>query len=611
MINLPNPTPLKQQGKLWCGIAMSALLLAGCNTMPQRTASETFKNSVSKYSNDKSFNFTIEQQMRLKAIDPSSKSYTPKISIEDAGYKPLTKSDDANAKVAKAKKTMQDCDDELDAAFSKNTDIDKAEKAYLACLKAATDDSSAGKKGKKSKKGKSKLDKLDGISKAMTPERIAAIDTYLLKPLTSKLIGAVDTQSKQVQIDYTVDYRPKNFTLSMTFPMLLDFQEMSITLDPSIALPVLGPVFSEEIGTKWEGKGVKFTLPAEFKDEVPVDVILRALPKAITSSYGAMPDDMFSYVQADDMAKSIHASRVVNMKMTPKQQITLLDSFLTNWVNAVDEEAKKTPDAVKDLKTFNDFLEMAKAATKDGLLSTPKMQNMLEEAGALDMMGSYDSKYYFDRNGRMLGAFSLQKMDFLTDILNADVIGTNKILISNTNNAVFTFRPTGSDVIDGNALIEEFGLLGKKKKKKAAAEKARDAADDAASAVTEGATTITVEAACDGEAMIKEGVEVVEDCEVVIDDSAIANSGSARAVIEAADKAIAVAEAAEIAALEAEAEALAITPEDKAAIAAAEAKQAAAEKAVTTHESEADTIRVFCENADKKTQASALCQQNF
>lgn len=425
----------------------TALTLTGCNTMPQRSAGDTFRAAVKKsFEKDRNYNFTMKQQITLT---PTSKKKT--IAVEDAGYKALKDGAD------KSVKTMDDCDKAFDEALAdkgrSDAAMEKAEDEYMACLKAASK-----QKGNKGAANPFDLkgNELEGIREVMTPERINAINEYWLKPMTVELNGAVDADSKRVLMDYRFAYKPQNFTLAVNFPMMLDFNDMSISLDPALALPFLGPVFDKDIGTSWNGKWVKFTLPDEFKKEIPTEIILSSLMTALQLSYDGIDDKFLSYAEKDALARQLGARNAVTLKMPPKQQILLLDRLLTNWVNELDKEATANPDVISNPKQFNQFLGMAKEMTNKGLLNNGEFKELMENEDFLSLMGETDYTFFLNGSNRMVGMLNTQKMTALADLINADINSRTVMTITNHNRADFSLVPSKSNIIDGNALIEKF-----------------------------------------------------------------------------------------------------------------------------------------------------------
>lgn len=444
--------------------ALSAvLLLSGCNTMPKNSsAGDTFKQSMKKsFLDADSYNFSITQKV---SMTPSKKA--AKVILEDAGYQPLNEKTET---VSDSVKTMDECDSDYDEALAKikkrskkNPQMAALEDDYMSCLKAAAKKTSA-KKG-----GKSPFANVDNkIKKAMTPERIEAINQYWLKPMTFTVNGAVDGNRKQVLMDYQFAYQPKNLTLAVNFPMLFDFNDMSISLDPALALPIIAPMLDKEIGTSWDNKWVKFTLPAEIKNDIPTDMILRSFTKAMELSYNDINNQHFSFTGADALAKELGAAQSISMKLPAKEKGVLIDSLLTHWVAALDKEAKKSPDAIKNPKQFNQFLDMAKEMTKDGLFSELFKDDTMQQ-----LLGETEHTVYLGRSGHMIGMLNNQKLSAFAELINADVHTRSVMKFSNHNNAKFSFRPNKHNTIDGNALIEKFKNgdvktpFGKKRKKK-------------------------------------------------------------------------------------------------------------------------------------------------
>lgn len=461
----------------------SALLLSGCNTVPQRSAGETFRMAVDKsLEKDTSYNFAIKQEVSLTPAQDRKK-----ISVENAGYQALKQEE--NSVKQSPEDMMAACDKAFDTVLADESASavakDRAEQDYVTCLKAASkveDDTSLD--GLSEQLGGNKL------KEAMTPARVNAINEYWLKPIHIELNGAVDTDAKRILLDYRLGFKPRNFTIAVNFPMMFDFDEMSFALDPALLLPFIGPVFDKEVGTSWNDKWVKFTLPEEYKKEVPAELVLTAFKNALKQSYTGIDDKYLSYSDKGTLGRQLGASQAVTMKMPAKQKIFLIENLITNWVNELEKEAAANPDAIKNPKTFNAFLKGMKDATAKGAI-LGEFEDLLSDDEFVNVFfGNAENTFFLNGSNSLVGMLGTQKITALADVINADINSKTITKITNHNRADFSMVPTGDNMVDGNALIEKFmngevEIPFKDAYKKGTDNELDDSSEDAATAIVE------------------------------------------------------------------------------------------------------------------------------
>lgn len=480
-------------------------LFSGCNILPKQNAGDTAKQAIQNFEKSQSFNFHIEQRSRIQPIT-EKKAEAKK--VEDSAI-----SADDELKKKNQLALEEDCEAILDAAIDDES-FEEAEKMYLACV-----ESQVTAEQSMIDEFKSPLEKLgasdEKIKKIMTPERIEAINKYWFEPTVSTIDGVVDKKSKKLQLIYTINYKPKNFALSMTLPMLLDFDEMSITLDPAIALPILAPIVADAVDSDWENKAIKFTLPKELAEQVPTDLVLSSLSKALVKNHMNLPNDSYQDVPFNTLSNKFHSSRVISHKMDAQQQLAFFDGFIKNWVEAIDTEVQKDPKSFENMKEFNGMLQMAKELTKKGLLASLLNDGKMDAETKdfmLGFIGVSDRQLFLDGN-KINAIKSVGTSELFKHILNAELVRTNVTTFKNFNNAQFTFNPSDAQIINGNELPKKIDEYFSNLDEQEAEEYEEDMNEEemsdsdtecgyaevddaeAASAVAEGAATATAEVA--------------------------------------------------------------------------------------------------------------------
>lgn len=292
----------------------------------------------------------------------------------------------------------------------------------------------------------------------LTPKRTQALDTYVFKPYTKTLTYAIDKKNKKAQVDYHFLYKPKNLELAFKLPMLFDFSDMSITLDPSMLLPVLGVVYSKEVGTKWDNKLVKFTLPKEHYKDLPIDLLVRALEKTLLNSVEKMPEQSFIYQKQaranSPSLKQMDASYAMVINVSTKEQVDLFEGGVKRWINNIKEEVEKSPNKVKNPEELYAMLEKVDAFFQKIITGSSK-QHETGMPALKDILKDTKVQYYFDGKNRVVGHHANLTSDAFSDSLNMDIGVTQQSKIYNYGSPVFTLKPTPEKTINGNELFEK------------------------------------------------------------------------------------------------------------------------------------------------------------
>ena len=194
----------------------------------------------------------------------------------------------------------------LKTATEKLKELDKNNKKNL-----PTDSSETDSDGKVSKSNFAKI----LANMRLTPQQIEVINQAYLTPKTIQYMGSYDSKTGQFS---TVVEENSETTYTQAYkriPMILDINEMSVVFEPDVALPFVSLMFDKELPDV-SGKSVKFTLPDELRQNIPLSMIKDSFIKAMGLAFGDIDSEKFNELVLDDYAKSIHASRVVKVNLT-------------------------------------------------------------------------------------------------------------------------------------------------------------------------------------------------------------------------------------------------------------------------------------------------------
>lgn len=303
----------------------------------------------------------------------------------------------------------------------------------------------------------SKLNKSDIgkmlVNMRLTAEQIELINHAYLKPQQIRYHGSYDKSLGQFS---TVVEEIKETPYSHAYkriPMLLDFNEMSVIFEPDVALPLLGLLFDKEL-PDLNGKSIKFTLPDNLRQNIPLSMIKNSVFKALGQAYGDLNPEKFSEVIPDDYAKSIHASRVIKINLSTHDIGFIIGRSLKYFAKDLQNISEKHPEFIKNNEDFKLTLEFLQSLNKiyraDDLAKLSQLMEII-------MPLSYNSfnYYYFDNQNNLIGYRKMS--DYQSSLFNAKAqsITTNQFNYKTLEKHRY-YQPKSDEVIDGNALFKNY-----------------------------------------------------------------------------------------------------------------------------------------------------------
>lgn len=290
----------------------------------------------------------------------------------------------------------------------------------------------------------------------LTPQQIEVINQAYLTPKTIQYMGSYDSKTGQFS---TVVEENSETTYTQAYkriPMILDINEMSVVFEPDVALPFVSLMFDKEL-PDMSGKSVKFTLPDELRQNIPLSMIKDSFIKAMGLAFGDIDSEKFHELVLDDYAKSIHASRVVKVNLTSHDVGFMIGRGLKYFAKDLKQMSEQHPEYIKDNENFKvtlKFLENFNKVYRAEDLA--KLAQLVETVVPLSF-NSFNY-YYFDQRNQLIGYRRIN--DYRSGLLNAKAqsITTNQFSYD-TDNRKTTHRyyqPDPKDIVDGNALLKDY-----------------------------------------------------------------------------------------------------------------------------------------------------------
>lgn len=332
----------------------------------------------------------------------------------------------------------------LTKAIEKLKEIDKNNKKVL-----PMDDSDAIMGGKIDRQDIGKM----LVNMRLTPEQIELINKVYLEPQQISYRGTYDKAKGQFSIVAEEQHETTYSQAYKRIPMLIDMNELSVVFEPDVALPFVSLIFDKKI-PDLAGKSVKFTLPENLRQNIPLALLKDSVFRALGQAYGDLNPEKFSEILPDDYAKSIHASRVIKIHLSTHDIGFILGRGLKYFVKDVEEIAKNNPQYIENNENFKLSLEFLQSLNKvyraDDLA---KLSQLFETIVPL----SYNSfnYYYFDNQQNLIAYRKIN--DYQSSLFNAKAqsITTNQFNYQTLGNHRY-YQPTADDIIDGNALLKQY-----------------------------------------------------------------------------------------------------------------------------------------------------------
>lgn len=297
-----------------------------------------------------------------------------------------------------------------------------------------------------------------------TPEQIAASNAYQYQNLTFNSVSQYKPKQRQLQSVYSYDYVTPTISSSVQIPLAFDFNNSSITVDPSAIMPIVALVNPENtpLPNQMTSHTVSFGLPESITAQLPPAVLYDAAISAIQSSMAELAPEHFSAVDIrhDAFAKQVGASRAVKVYFGSQQSGEMIGKTLKYMTKSlqdyVDANPQKYPDGAM-LKTA-----LAKVQLYNKGYQSADVGSLLQLIEAIGPISFNQINYYYlDSSDRLLA--KQQRVNIGGDLMGSTTTMLNQVRYdkSSFNNHALTplltesFGTNAKAAIDGNAWMAE------------------------------------------------------------------------------------------------------------------------------------------------------------
>ncbi|QEY23342.1 hypothetical protein [Neisseria animalis] len=269
-----------------------------------------------------------------------------------------------------------------------------------------------------------------------------------------KYSGAVDLSRKKVEVVPVLELDNRNEYHRVSFPMLLDGNDFSLTVDFPATFPLITGFFVEEpMRRRLVDEPLKVLLPEEIRTGLPLNHAAEALLKANAASFGALPPEAYTLEKMDAFG-SKHGARYRVHYVLDSHNRKLMAQRFAEVFDAEMNRLQQTPERgtyPQGYETVRQFL-----ADRINPQALPfSMEKMLGSPLYNDL--------YFDRKGRLKAARQYVQANGGKLALNV----VSETVYDRYGKPEFTFRPQAGKVITWEELkqsMEEAGEAAKRRK---------------------------------------------------------------------------------------------------------------------------------------------------
>ena len=295
-----------------------------------------------------------------------------------------------------------------------------------------------------------------------TPEQIAATNAYQYQNLTFNSVSQYNPKQRQLQSVYSYDYATPTISSSIQVPVAFDFNNSSVTVDPSAILPIVALVNPENtpLPSQMASHTVSFGLPDSITEQLPPAVLYDAVLNAIQSSMAELAPEHFSAVdiKGDAFAKEVGATRAVKVYFGSQQGGEMIGKTLKYVTKSLQEYVDAHPEKYPDGAILKAALAKAQLYNK-GYQSADvgSLLQLIEAIGPISF--NQINYYYLDGSDRLLA--KQQRVNIGGDLMGSTTTMLNQVRYDKASFDHHALTPLlaesfGSNAvapIDGNAWI--------------------------------------------------------------------------------------------------------------------------------------------------------------
>ncbi|MBS9779831.1 MAG: hypothetical protein KGV51_04310 [Moraxellaceae bacterium] len=238
----------------------------------------------------------------------------------------------------------------------------------------------------------------------LTPEQVEAMQYYRMQPLTFNMVGQHLPKQRKYQSVLSYDFSSPTSQLSVQIPLAMDFNQGSITLDPSAVMPIIAWDDTELLKQFKQQKThtMTFSLPKEILQQIPTDVIYDALIHSIEVGFSEMNEEYFTPVNIsnDKFAKKVHAKQAVKVHWGSKQMGEFMGKAIKSIGKDLQAHIDKNPSQYQDKKTLKKIIEGWTSTSQD--FQSKDVGGLMQLIEAIAPLNLNQTAYYYLNNHKLV-----------------------------------------------------------------------------------------------------------------------------------------------------------------------------------------------------------------
>lgn len=400
-------------------VAASALVLGACSSIGNKSADEMVRYAVQhNLTRDNQYNF--EGKMFVQEVDLPTAQAASAASVDDTVAATATA---AEAEVGAA----------TEAAVAA-TDAAAAEDANAMAAAAAP---------------AMPADKATGYAQWMG---------HWLRSVSMPYTGAVDIPAGKFELVPELRYDTRNALVSVKLPMQVNINDLSLLVDPAAVAPFVDMyAATDNRSMKPLGdKLVRISMPGKWRQHIPMQSILAAVPKAMDDGYAALDKQAYQKLDMDEEGRKVGARYRVGLITTLKQNNHMASVMAESLRSQLAEAAKSNPQAGISAEDYANTIEalgwlVKLYANPEALTGDAEMEKLLG-----DMKTHTD--FYLDGRGRIVAMRQNMAFPPLMSALVGDGKNHNAIMwwrLHYTAKPTFGLQPTAQNTQDLSQLFPD------------------------------------------------------------------------------------------------------------------------------------------------------------
>ena len=254
-----------------------------------------------------------------------------------------------------------------------------------------------------------------------TPEQLDAKNFYQYENTAFTILSHYAPAQRKINSVMALDYESPTAKQSIQAPILIDFDQGSITVDASAALPVSALALPKYAPLPKDTKDgmVKFYLPKPLEGVIPTNVIYEAMVNGYLAGFGELDVERFTPVvmTSNPYARNLGATQAIKLSLS-KQEVgkhigvilKYIAKDLKAYVDAHPERYSEDSDnpinAVKIKQIIDDWVLINQGHHTDDIGSALALLESI-----MPMSSSDHIYYYLNSRGQLIGLQYIQSIN--------------------------------------------------------------------------------------------------------------------------------------------------------------------------------------------------------